>query len=146
TVCIWDLRKLKEKGKSQSLDELSHDKSINSAYFSPVTGKYILSTSLDDRIRIFNSENLSSCNKEHSIVHDNHTGRWLTGFRANWHPTREDLFTVGSMSRPRQVENKKKMFSLQHYSQKGNIENLHYNNVEYHLENTVKFFLHLHYY
>ncbi|CAG2213561.1 PAF1 [Mytilus edulis] len=104
TVCIWDLRKLKEKGKSQSLDELSHDKSINSAYFSPVTGKYILSTSLDDRIRIFNSENLSSCNKEHSIVHDNHTGRWLTGFRANWHPTREDLFTVGSMSRPRQID------------------------------------------
>ncbi|XP_076115962.1 WD repeat-containing protein 76-like isoform X3 [Mytilus galloprovincialis] len=104
TVCIWDLRKLKEKGKSQSLDELSHDKSINSAYFSPVTGKYILSTSLDDRIRIFNSENLSNCKKEHSIVHDNHTGRWLTGFRANWHPTREDLFTVGSMSRPRQID------------------------------------------
>ncbi|XP_063398428.1 WD repeat-containing protein 76-like isoform X2 [Mytilus trossulus] len=104
TVCIWDLRKLKEKGKSQSLDELSHDKSINSAYFSPVTGKYILSTSLDDRIRIFNSENLSGCKKEHSIVHDNHTGRWLTGFRANWHPTREDLFTVGSMSRPRQID------------------------------------------
>ncbi|CAC5358845.1 WD repeat-containing protein 76 [Mytilus coruscus] len=104
TVCIWDIRKLKEKGKSQSLDELSHDKTINSAYFSPVTGNFILSTSLDDRIRIFNSENLSGCKKEHSIVHDNHTGRWLTGFRATWHPTREDLFTVGSMSRPRQID------------------------------------------
>ncbi|XP_052064961.1 WD repeat-containing protein 76-like [Mytilus californianus] len=104
TVCIWDIRKLKEKGKSQSLDELSHDKTINSAYFSPVTGNFILSTSLDDRIRIFNSENLSDCKKEHSIIHDNHTGRWLTGFRATWHPTREDLFTVGSMSRPRQID------------------------------------------
>lgn len=35
--------------------------------------------------------------------HDNHVGRWLTGFRAAWHPAREDVFTVGSMSKPRQV-------------------------------------------
>ena len=35
--------------------------------------------------------------------HNNHTGRWLTGFRAQWHPMREDVFVVGSMNRPREV-------------------------------------------
>ncbi|KAK2154158.1 hypothetical protein LSH36_275g04008, partial [Paralvinella palmiformis] len=36
--------------------------------------------------------------------HNNYTGRWLSNFKAIWHPRREDLFIVGSMSRPRQIE------------------------------------------
>ena len=36
--------------------------------------------------------------------HNNHTGRWLTNFRAVWHPQREDCFVVGSMDRPRRVK------------------------------------------
>ena len=35
--------------------------------------------------------------------HDNWTGRWLSKFRAVWHPRREDVLIVGSMKRPRQV-------------------------------------------
>jgi hypothetical protein len=37
--------------------------------------------------------------------HNNHTGRWLSQFRATWHPKREDMFVVGSVARPRMVSN-----------------------------------------
>ena len=37
------------------------------------------------------------------LRHDNHTGRWLTNFRAVWDSKNEDYFVVGSMARPRQV-------------------------------------------
>jgi hypothetical protein len=40
------------------------------------------------------------------IRHDNHTGRWLSTFMAQWHPTMtsQELFVVGSMRQPRTVE------------------------------------------
>jgi hypothetical protein len=38
-----------------------------------------------------------------SIRHDNMTGRWLTTFQAIFHP-QLDIFSVGSMSKPRRVE------------------------------------------
>lgn len=42
---------------------------------------------------------------QHRIRHDNRTGRWLSTFMAQWHPTsHEDLFIVGSMSKPRRME------------------------------------------
>jgi WD40 repeat protein len=60
TVCIWDLRKLNKKAKNRPMDEINHGKSVSSAYFSPVTGNYILSTSMDDKIRYDIAEKLSS--------------------------------------------------------------------------------------
>ncbi|XP_045176801.2 WD repeat-containing protein 76-like [Mercenaria mercenaria] len=109
TVCIWDLRNVKEK-KSKQLCKLTVGRSINSAYFSPVTGKYILATSMDDKLTIFDSSEVGPNIKvKKSISHNNHTGRWLTGFRASWHPAREDVFVVGSMNRPREIS----LFSVQ---------------------------------
>jgi hypothetical protein len=37
------------------------------------------------------------------IVHDNMTGRWLSTFMAQWHPSL-DVFCVGSMLKPRCVQ------------------------------------------
>lgn len=37
------------------------------------------------------------------VKHDNMTGRWLTTFNANWHPSL-DMFVVGSMQKPRMIE------------------------------------------
>ncbi|KAL5007573.1 hypothetical protein ScPMuIL_016379 [Solemya velum] len=103
-VCVWDLRKMKTKS-NHSLQTLPHGRSVNSAYFSPVTGKQLLTTSLDDRICLYDTVSPSVDVKlKRSIVHDNHAGRWLTQFRATWHPTREDLWVSGSMKRPRQIE------------------------------------------
>ncbi|XP_060065079.1 WD repeat-containing protein 76-like [Ylistrum balloti] len=106
TVSLWDHRKLKSSGKkNEPTDFIQHGKGVNSAYFSPLTGKYILTTSMDDKVSVLNSSNgensLKNCRH---LRHDNHVGRWLTNFRASWHPRREDLFVVGSMKRPRQIE------------------------------------------
>ena len=37
------------------------------------------------------------------IRHNNQTGRWLSTFMARWHPS-EDIFVVGCLKQPRQVE------------------------------------------
>ncbi|XP_071104908.1 WD repeat-containing protein 76-like [Haliotis cracherodii] len=104
TVRLWDLRKMSKKSNT-AIAERRHGKSVDSAYFSPVTGKYILSASADNTLNIFDSSDLTNdLTLKRSIRHDNHVGRWLTKFRASWHPAREDLFVVGSMKRPRQIE------------------------------------------
>lgn len=40
------------------------------------------------------------------IQHNNHTGRWISVFKAKWNPNRDDIFFVGSMGTPKQVCNK----------------------------------------
>ena len=43
----------------------------------------------------------------HRIRHNNKTGRWLSTFMAQWHPSKslkEDLFVVGSMQQPRTLQ------------------------------------------
>ena len=37
------------------------------------------------------------------LRHDNHTGRWLTPFRATWDPKTENCFVIGSLGHPRKV-------------------------------------------
>ncbi|XP_060580606.1 WD repeat-containing protein 76-like isoform X2 [Ruditapes philippinarum] len=103
SVSVWDQRNLKPK-KSKALCELAIGRNINSAYFSPVTGKHILATSINDKLTIYDSSEIGpNVTVKKSISHNNQTGRWLTGFRAAWHPAREDCFIVGSMNRPREI-------------------------------------------
>ncbi|XP_060590790.1 WD repeat-containing protein 76-like [Ruditapes philippinarum] len=98
---VWDQRNLKPK-KSKALCELAFGKNINSAYFSPVTGKHILATSINDKLRIYDSSKIGPNIKvKRCICHNNRNGR-LT-FRAAWHPAREDCFIVGSMNWPREI-------------------------------------------
>jgi len=81
-------------------------KGIHGAFYSPITGKYALTTSLENNLKIFDMQNHSDsadrCIK--TIAHNNFTGRWLTPFKAVWHPQREDIFVVGSMEHPRRIE------------------------------------------
>ncbi|KAK7321499.1 hypothetical protein VNO77_32211 [Canavalia gladiata] len=48
-ACIWDMRRM-EPGSS--LYDLKHMRVANSAYFSPLSGNKILTTSQDNRLRI----------------------------------------------------------------------------------------------
>ena len=42
---------------------------------------------------------------DHRIRHNNRTGRWLSTFMAQWHPSAStDLFVVGSMMHPRTLQ------------------------------------------
>ncbi|KAL4225515.1 WD repeat-containing protein 76 [Mactra antiquata] len=103
-IRVWDTRNIKAR-KNRHVCDYHISRGINSAYFSPVTGKHILSTSIDDKLTVFDSSEIGKhFTLKKSISHNNHTGRWLTPFRATWHPAREDVFVVGSMSRPRQIQ------------------------------------------
>lgn len=111
TVKLWDLRKFgdsRSKGRKQHPSPLATyngGKSVNSAFFSP-SGKYVLSTTMANKLDIFSdfhTGSKSSSKPQHSIRHDNMTGRWLSTFMAQWHPNM-DIFCVGSMLKPRCVE------------------------------------------
>ncbi|ELT91111.1 hypothetical protein CAPTEDRAFT_201356 [Capitella teleta] len=119
TIGLWDRRKL-SKGSNKPLQTLNHAKSVDSARFSP-NGRYILSCSIDDQVKVFDSSNLSKITLHSSMRfvfapfllvlsyestdrHNNQTGRWLTNFKPSWHPVSEDIFVIGSMDRPRRIE------------------------------------------
>uniref|UniRef100_UPI00398E6E8F WD repeat-containing protein 76-like n=1 Tax=Pristiophorus japonicus TaxID=55135 RepID=UPI00398E6E8F len=104
-VSIYDVRNLKTSHKKAVAHLNEHTKSVNAAYFSPVTGSRVVTTCMDDRIRIFDtSATIPKIPLVTSITHNNYTGRWLTKFRAVWDPKQEDCFVVGSMVRPRQID------------------------------------------
>ncbi|XP_061600810.1 WD repeat-containing protein 76 [Cololabis saira] len=104
-VNIYDSRCLK-KTKSQAVFQLhGHSLSINSAYFSPCTGNRVLTSCMDNHIRVFDTSSMTSKSSLlTSIRHDMRTGRWLSKLSAVWDPKQEDCFVVGSMMRPRQVQ------------------------------------------
>ncbi|XP_022752649.1 protein DAMAGED DNA-BINDING 2 [Durio zibethinus] len=91
---LWDMRRL-EAGSS--LCNLEHRRVVNSAYFSPLSGCKILTTSQDNRLRIWDSifGNLDSPSRE--IVHSHDFNRHLTPFRAEWDPKdpSESLAVIG---------------------------------------------------
>jgi WD repeat-containing protein 76 len=83
--------------------------SINSSFFSP-SGSYLLTTSTADVLTLTKDAHLQKGDMNDGsqvIKHDNRTGRYLATFMARWHG-RHDIFTVGSMKKPRQLE----VFSL----------------------------------
>uniref|UniRef100_A0A7N0ULS8 Protein DAMAGED DNA-BINDING 2 n=1 Tax=Kalanchoe fedtschenkoi TaxID=63787 RepID=A0A7N0ULS8_KALFE len=90
---IWDVRRL-EAGSS--LASLQHGRVVNSAYFSR-SGSKILTTSIDNRIRVWDSifGDLDSPSRE--IVHSHDFNRHLTPFRAEWDPKdpSESLVVIG---------------------------------------------------
>lgn len=91
---IWDTRRL--VGES-FLASLSHGRVVNSAYFSPHTGNKIMTTSQDNRIRVWDSifGNFDAPSRE--IVHSHDFNRHLTPFRAEWDPKdpSESLAVIG---------------------------------------------------
>lgn len=102
---IWDLRKMSQNRPKPVLT-INQARVINSAYFSPVTGNKILTTGMDDSIRVYDFSDKKSDEAVilNDLRHNNNTGRWLTKFRANWYPKREDLILSGLMGHPRQIE------------------------------------------
>ncbi|KAL8197343.1 UNVERIFIED_CONTAM: hypothetical protein K2H54_020745 [Gekko kuhli] len=104
-VGIYDVRQLKRRGSQPVVSLVGHSKSLASAYFSPLTGNRVVTTCADDTLRIFGTNCLSSMAPILTTIrHNNNTGRWLTRFRAEWDPKRDDCFVVGSMSRPREIQ------------------------------------------
>ncbi|TKY54737.1 WD repeat-containing protein 76 [Spatholobus suberectus] len=93
TACTWDLR-YTGGDKLTALRTFTHKRSVQSAYFSP-SGCSLATTSLDNTIGIYSGVNLEDAAV---ISHYNHTGRWLSTFRAKWGWDDSYLF-VGNMKR-----------------------------------------------
>ncbi|MQM07317.1 hypothetical protein Taro_040157 [Colocasia esculenta] len=91
---IWDVRQLED---GSSLCSLAHSRVVNSAYFSPLTGSKILTTSQDNRIRVWDSIFGDLDHPSREIVHSHDFNRHLTPFRAEWDPKdpSESLAVVG---------------------------------------------------
>ncbi|CAJ1970632.1 unnamed protein product [Sphenostylis stenocarpa] len=91
---IWDLRYIEAE---TSIYDLKHKRVVNSAFFSPLSGTKILTTSQDNRLRIWDSifGNMDSPSRE--IVHSHDFNRHLTPFKAEWDPKdpSESLAVVG---------------------------------------------------
>ena len=124
TVALWDVRTLGNDLRSKRskpptpLAYYNCGRSINSVFFSP-SGKYAVSTTMANKLDIFEDLHLgvvdpshkpSKSNNDHNLIqpkksipHDNMTGRWLSTFQAIFHP-QLDLFVVGSMRQPRCIE------------------------------------------
>ncbi|XP_028679193.1 WD repeat-containing protein 76 isoform X1 [Erpetoichthys calabaricus] len=104
-AAIYDIRYLKAQGSDDVSSLVGNKNTISSAYFSAHSGNRIVTTSMDDFVRIYDSSNISGTLPPLiSIRHNNHTGRWLTKFEAVWDPQQTDYFVVGSMSWPRRIE------------------------------------------
>ncbi|KAK3861277.1 hypothetical protein Pcinc_032727 [Petrolisthes cinctipes] len=99
-VCLWDVRKMRP---NSPVSEWAQRKQISVLEFSPVTCNTLISTCADDYLR-FISCDLSSLTVSREIKHDNHTGRWLTTFKARFVPHQDDLIIVGSMRQPHKVK------------------------------------------
>lgn len=81
-VSIWDLRKMEKTiSHSGKLSQLSFNKALSAAFFSPITGNKILTTSYDDNISVYSCTDLSAPTLDSQIHHNNHTGRWITNFK-----------------------------------------------------------------
>ncbi|GAB4821800.1 hypothetical protein N2152v2_008846 [Parachlorella kessleri] len=68
------------------LASLAHTKVINSAYFSPVSGRKILTTCQDNRIRVWDYVYRTDQTADREIVHSQNFNRYITPFRAEWDP------------------------------------------------------------
>jgi len=105
---IFDIRNTSNSPTKQMLpvcELLGHSRSLSSCVFSPVMGNQVASMGADDKLIMFNTSSiLKTISPQCQVKHNNQTGRWLTPFRATWHPTRDGMLVTGSMDRPRQME------------------------------------------
>ena len=84
---------------------LGHTRSLSCSFFSPISGNQVVTMCTDDKIRLFNTSDIkATLTPQCQIRHNNNTGRWLTPFRAAWHPSLDGMLVTGSMERPRQIE------------------------------------------
>ncbi|CAL8469557.1 g9098 [Coccomyxa elongata] len=83
--------------KAMELTCLDHPKVVNAAYFSPRSGSKIMTTCIDNRLRIWDYILSAGGPPDREIVHSHDFNRYLTPFRAEWDPkdTAERTIVVG---------------------------------------------------
>ncbi|KAI9282327.1 WD40-repeat-containing domain protein [Sporodiniella umbellata] len=91
TASVWDVR-----GKwKEALATVEHGYAVTSCYWSP-QGSQLATSCYDDQIRVMDLSPQHDLTIRHHIAHNHHTGRWVTNFRARWHPSQPAL-VIGNM-------------------------------------------------
>uniref|UniRef100_A0A665U3U1 WD repeat-containing protein 76 n=1 Tax=Echeneis naucrates TaxID=173247 RepID=A0A665U3U1_ECHNA len=106
-----------KKTNSQPVSQLhGHSLSIFGAYFSPCTGNRLLTSCMDNCIRVYDTSAMTTQSPLLTKIRYHHmqTGRWLSKLSAVWDPKQEDCFVVGSMTKPRRVQVFHESGQLQH--------------------------------
>jgi hypothetical protein len=101
TVAVWDVRKISPK-KNKPLATMEHGLSVTAARFSP-RGTRLLTTCNDDMLRVFEGGE-STWDLARAVKHNNHTGRYLTPFQAEWQRDSDEMFLSGSLEHPRGID------------------------------------------
>ncbi|KAF6004699.1 WD repeat-containing protein 76 [Cyanidiococcus yangmingshanensis] len=100
-VLVFDPRRMEggaiRRAAPKPLYTLPHTRAVTGANWSP-SGTRLLTTCYDDLLRVWRHDG-NDFPLEHRFVHNNHTGRWVTPFDAQWDPTTDHkLFACGSMN------------------------------------------------
>ena len=93
-VKIWDMRNIKDK--TSALAELEHDKAVNSAYFSSLSGDKLLTTDQHSQIRVYQGP---YWNLSRTIHHPHRQFQHLSPIKAVWHPC-TDILLAGRYPDP----------------------------------------------
>ena len=94
-VKIWDIRKI--SSKNSALAVLPHDKAVNSAYFSLVSGDKLLTTDQHSQLRVYQAPTFSTYT---TIHHPHRQFQHLSPIKATWHPL-ADIVVVGRYPDPK---------------------------------------------
>ena len=108
TVCLWDVRALSASKKPKPLHALDHGLAVTAARFSPA-GTKLLTTCNDNLLRVYESADASWAGKglasaRAAVKHNNHTGRYITPFQAEWLRGDDSVFLCGSLAQPRGLD------------------------------------------
>lgn len=100
TVKFWDVRMLRSATSSRPtpLSCAQHTGLVSSAYFDPIHGTRLLTTSQNGEIRVYDSHDLwrdPTC----VVMHAHRNFQHMTDIKATWHPLHEDMCVVGRYPR-----------------------------------------------
>ena len=100
TMKLWDVRMIKSqrmwvsRKSPEPLSTSVHSGLVSSAYFDPVLGVRILTTSQNGELRVYSPHNL--WREPTSVIkHPHRNFQHMTDIKATWHPVYEDLCVVG---------------------------------------------------
>jgi len=111
TVRLWDTRSFSSQAKPKPLHELPHGLAVTAARFSP-TGTKLLTTCNDNLLRVYDASGDASWAAKRGAYttafaaakHNNHTGRFITPFQAEWVRGSDEAYVCGSLEQPRGID------------------------------------------
>ena len=102
SVALWDIRMLRlqtgavprgSKCNRNAVAVMDHGAPVNSAYFDPIYGSRILTTSQNSEMRVYDPHDW--CKPTIVVEHPHRHFQHLTDIKATWHPIYDDLCVVG---------------------------------------------------